>query len=100
MRCDIKSCDVTFKPDTPRDLRTGCSHVEIYQGDQLVEAAEKAKQDFDRICRDEEGGASECSPKYYINLANTRDNMISYLAKHRCGNGVYVRVALREDIIQ
>jgi hypothetical protein len=99
MRCDDKSCDVTSKPETPRDVRTGCSHVDIYQNDHLVEEHEKAKLAFDRVCLDEDGGITKCDPKYHINVSNTRENLTTFWATHRCGDGVVTRIVSREDIL-
>jgi hypothetical protein len=95
--CDDNKCDVTFKKDVPRTIRTGCSYQQIQEFDRLVSELDKAGVSYDRNCNEKEHNAGPCNPKYEEIRDSARANFILFSQNNQCQDSIITRSIKASD---
>lgn len=99
VRCVVgESCVITFAPEVPREIRTGCSTEDIAEHDRLVSTHKQALVAHDRCCFDGLDQPRKCDPKYEEDVRTSRERLALW-QKRGCAASVAVRTVGRHDIL-
>lgn len=99
IQCNDETCEIKFRTDVPREIRTRCSSAEILAHDRRVKEVDTRALYFDRSCMNEDGDKIKCDPKYETDLIDARHNLRNSMQIIDCANNITTRTVSVKDIL-
>jgi hypothetical protein len=92
-----RKCDVTFKRNVPRSIRTGCSPQQIEEYDTLLNEIRNAETSYEHDCKNPYN--FRCDSKLIKRLDNAKANFDNFAQNNQCSNDIITRQIKRDDLV-